>query len=460
MRWLCGVFVCLLFLFVGLCGSCLLAHDTPSATPEDNLVSFHREVMPILRIHCVSCHKPGKLKGGLDLTTHAAILSGGATGPVIQPGDAKGSRLIETIHGDAPEMPKESEPLLPQEVERIRRWVAQGATEDEAVSHRSQRPSEPPVYHSLPAVHAMAFSPDGSLLAVPGRHEILLHQADGTAVVSRLLGDSPRLVSVVFSNDGALLVASGGAASEFGEVQIWDVAKREIVRSIKGSNDSFYGVSISRDNRHVAVGCADKLVRVFDVADGVERMRCDNHLDWVFGSAFSNDGARLATISRDKATKLIDVATGHLIDDINRTRDPLICMARHPIDELVATGGTEGKIRLFRMQPRGGRLAEGDNKEESFVREFEHMGSPIQTIAFSPDGSQVACGASSGEVRVFKVENGGRIAQIRSAQGPVFSIAFSSDGARIATGGYDGRIRTYNASSGQPIQDFASVPIP
>jgi WD40 repeat protein len=254
-------------------------------------------------------------------------------------------------------------------------------------------------------------------------------------------------------------VASGGAASEFGEVQIWDVAKRELVRSIKGSSDTFYGVSITRDNRQVAVGCADKLVRVFNVADGVEVMRCDNHLDWVFGSAFSNDGMRLATISRDKAAKLIDVATGHLIDDINRTRDPLICLARHPIDDLVATGGTEGKIRLFRMQPRGGRLAEGDNKEESFVREFEHMASPIQKIAFSPDGSAVACGAASGEVRIFKTESGQRVVQINSGHGPVFALGFSSDGTRIATGGYDGRIRFYNSSNGEAIQDFASVAI-
>lgn len=450
-RLLCSAFVVIALLDFGTSGSCAIANDAP--------VSFHRDVMPILRINCIACHKPGKLKGGLDLTTHTALLAGGDAGPAIKPGDADGSRLIETICGDEPEMPQESEPLLPQEVELIRRWVAQGAKVDEPASNHSRRPAEPPVYESLPAVHSLAFSPDGGLLAVPGRYEIVLHQADGSAIVSRLPGDSPRLESVAFSHDGTLLVASGGAASEFGEVQIWDVAKRELVRSIKGSNDTFYGVSITRDNRQVAVGCADKLVRVFNVADGVEVMRCDNHLDWVFGSAFSNDGMRLATISRDKAAKLIDVATGHLIDDINRTRDPLICLARHPIDDLVATGGTEGKIRLFRMQPRGGRLAEGDNKEESFVREFEHMASPIQTIAFSPDGSSVACGAASGEVRIFKTESGQRVVQINSGHGPVFALGFSSDGTRIATGGYDGRIRFYNSSNGEAIQDFASVAI-
>ncbi len=431
-----------------------------SSIAKDDIVSFHREVFPILRTNCIACHKPGKSKGGLNLTTHAALLKGGDDGQVISSGDAPASRLIETICGDEPEMPKESEPLLPREIDLIKRWITQGAIEDAPVSTGTRRPAEPTIYRSLPAVHSLSFSPDGTLLAVPGRHEILLHHADGSDVVSRLAGDSPRLESVTFSKDGTLIVACGGAISEFGEVQIWDTHRRELIRSIKGSNDSFYGVSISPNNQQVAVGCADKLVRVFNISDGVEAMRCDNHLDWVFGTAFTNDGLRLATVSRDKAAKLIDIASGHLIDDVNRSRDPLICLTRHPIENLMAIGGSEGKIRLFTMEPRGGRLSEGDNKEESFVREFEHMAAPIQSIAFSPDGINVACSALSGEVRIFKTENGQRVAQIKGGQGPVFAVAFTADGKQVAAGGYDGLIRYYNTHNGEAVKEFNSVPLP
>jgi len=431
-----------------------------SSKGNDEIVSFHRDVFPILHTNCIACHKPGKSKGGLDLTTHAALLKGGNDGQMIKTGDAPGSRLIETICGDEPEMPKESEPLLPREIDLINRWITQGAVEDAPVDTRTRRPAERISYRSLPAVNALSFSPDGTLLAVPGRHEILLHHADGSGVVSRLAGDSPRLESVTFSKDGTLIVASGGAVSEFGEIQIWDTHRRELIRSIKGSNDTFYGVSISPNNQQVAVGCADKLVRVFNIADGVEVMRCDNHLDWVFGSAFTSDGLRLATVSRDKAAKLIDIASGHLIDDVNRSRDALICLSRHPIEDLMATAGTEGKIRLFKMEPRGGRLSEGDNKEESFVREFEHMASPIQAIAFSPDGINVACSALSGEVRIFKTENGQRVSQIKGGYGPIFALAFTADGTQVAAGGYDGRIRFYDMNNGEAVKEFNSVPLP
>lgn len=430
-----------------------------SSHAKDDIVSFHREVLPILRTNCIACHKPGKAKGGLDLTTHAALFRGGDDGQVIELGDAAASRLIETICGDEPEMPKESEPLLPREIDLMKRWIEQGAIVDAAGEVGTRRPTEPTIYRSLPAVHSLSFSPDGSFLAVPGRHEILLHHADGSGVVARLAGDSPRLESVTFSKDGTILVACGGAVSEFGEIQIWDTHRRELIRSIKASNDTFYGVSISPNNQQVAVGCADKLVRVFNIADGIEVMKCDNHLDWVFGTAFTNDGLRLATVSRDKAAKLIDVASGHLIDDVNLSRDPLICLTRHPIENLVATGGAEGKIRLFKMEPRGGRLSEGDNKEESFVREFEHMASPIQSIAFSSDGIHVACGALSGEVRVFKTDNGQRVVKIHVGRGPIFAIAFTADGKQVAAGGYDGRIRYYNTSTGEAVKEFDSVPL-
>ncbi len=430
-----------------------------SVTAQEEPISFHREVLPIFRANCIACHKPGKSKGGLDLTTYAALLRGGDGGLMIKAGDAPASRLIETICGDEPAMPRDGDPLTRSEVELISRWILEGAVADPSFDTGTRRPAEPPRYRALPASHALAFSPDGSWLAVPGRHEILLHHADGSGIASRLAGDSPRLESLAFSKDGTLLVACGGAVSEFGEIQIWDMASRELRRSIKTSSDSFYGVSLSPDNRLVAVGGADRLVRVFNIADGSEVMRCDNHLDWVFGTAFTNDSLRVATVSRDKAAKLIEIASGRLIDDINQTRDPLNCLVRHPIDDLIATGGMEGKIRLFRMEPRGGRLAEGDNREESFVREFEHMASPIQAIAFSPDDHFIACGGISGEVRIFRTENGERVCRISGGPIPVFAIAFTSNGEQLAAGGPDGQIRIYSAMNGEAVKAFDSVPI-
>lgn len=423
-------------------------------------VSFAREVWPVLRANCVSCHRPGKLKGKLDLTTMAALVKGGKHGAVVKAGQPSDSPLVMEVSGDEPEMPPEGAPLTEAEVAVLSRWVAEGAVDDtppEGLGTR--RPDQLPLYHALPAVPALAFSPDGSLLAVAGHHEIILHRGDGSAITARWLGNSPRIESLAFSRDGKFLAAGGGAPSEFGEIQIWDVAAGTLVRSIRAGPDTLYGVSWSDDGTRLAVGGADKLVRAFDAVSGAPLMQCDNHLDWVFGTAFAHDGSKLVSISRDRGVKLIDVASGHLIDDAARPREPVLALARHPQEDLVAFTGTEGKVRLHRMAPRGGRLKEGDDKEESAVREFEHMATPLHAVAFSADGTRIACGGQSGEVRVFLTDSGKRESTLPPASGSIFTLAFHPTDNRLATAGSDGQIRFYDTTNGHLLKSFPSVPL-
>ena len=440
-----------LFLIAALLAGHACAADAP--------VSFFRDVVPILRANCNGCHRPGKAKGGLDSTTHAALMKGGKHGDSVKPGSVDGSRLWKNIIGDEPEMPKDADPLTKEEIAIIGRWIATGAKDDTPADGGLHRLAAAPVYRSLPAVTALAWSPDGTLLAVAGHHEVLLHAADGSRIVARLPGESSRIESLAFSPDGKVLAVAGGVPSEYGQVQIWDVAERKPIRTIQVTKDVVYGVSLSPDGKRVAVGATDKLVRVFNVADGAEVMRCDNHIDWVFGTAFSMDGKRIVSASRDKAIKLIDAMSGKLIDDVSKPREPLVCLARHPKEDLVAAGSADGAIRLFRMEPRGGRLAEGDDKENSFVKELERLPDAVTALAFSADGTRLAVVCSGGETRWFSIPEYKRIAMVKAGENALFAVAISPDGQRIATAGYDGKVRVFGAAKGEPLQTFDAVPL-
>ena len=434
--------------------------DVSESSKPTGGVSFSREVWPVLRANCVSCHRPGKLKGQLDLTSMAALIRGGENGEVLIKGAPADSPLVAVVSGDEPEMPPEGAPLTAAEVDLLSRWVSEGAVDDTPVEGLgTRRPEQLPVYNALPAVPALAFSPDGSILAVAGHHEIVLHRSDGSAIIGRWLGNSPRIESLAFSLDGKFLAACGGAPSEFGEIQLWDVAAGTLVRSIRAGSDTLYGVSWSDDGTRLAVGGADKLVWAFDAASGARLMQCDNHLDWVFGTAFAHDGSKLISISRDRGVKLIDMASGHLIDDAARPREPVLALARHPLEDLVAFTGTEGKVRLHRMAPRGGRLQEGDDKEESAVREFEHMATPLHAVAFSADGTRLACGGQNGEIRLFLTESGKREATIPSAGGPIFTLAFHPQEHYLASAGSDGQVRFYDTTDGHLMKTFGAVPL-
>src|SRR5437773_10738764 len=77
---------------------------------------FKDRVAPILKKRCVECHNPKKSRGGLDLSTRAALLRGGDQGDAVVPGKAEKSLLIEQIAGPKPSMPQQGSPLSTQEI--------------------------------------------------------------------------------------------------------------------------------------------------------------------------------------------------------------------------------------------------------------------------------------------------------------------------------------------------------
>ncbi len=99
------------------------------------LVSFSREVMPILAMVCSGCHGlPSESPAGdLSLRSYAALMEGGNLGRVIQPGDPEGSPLMAFIDGRRPpaeRMPMNAPPLRREQIDVIRRWIAEGAKDD------------------------------------------------------------------------------------------------------------------------------------------------------------------------------------------------------------------------------------------------------------------------------------------------------------------------------------------
>ena len=95
---------------------------------------------------------------------------------------------------------KNAEPLHETDIELLRRWIAEGAKDDSPVGSVSGYTMDnPPTYAMPPVVTSMDFSPDGTSLAVTGFHEALIHKADGSGLLARLVGLSERIESVCFS---------------------------------------------------------------------------------------------------------------------------------------------------------------------------------------------------------------------------------------------------------------------
>jgi hypothetical protein len=100
------------------------------ALAAEGKVDFARDVEPLLKRNCVTCHSETLPQAGLALTTRAAVLKGGASGPALVPGDSAASLLLKRVAGalDLPRMPMGLPPLTDAEIATLKQWVAEGAS--------------------------------------------------------------------------------------------------------------------------------------------------------------------------------------------------------------------------------------------------------------------------------------------------------------------------------------------
>ena len=99
------------------------------AMGQDGSADDVLRVQSILHDRCHSCHNPRLLQGGLSLQTLADVLKGGASGPALVPGSSRESLLFQRVSGaKEPRMPFRKEPLGPQDLALLGRWIDQGAS--------------------------------------------------------------------------------------------------------------------------------------------------------------------------------------------------------------------------------------------------------------------------------------------------------------------------------------------
>ena len=93
-------------------------------------VDFNADIRPILNTKCISCHGGVKETAGFSLFSREDALSKTDSGkPAIIPGDPDNSELMRRLVSEDPEerMPYHAEPLSPEEIDKLGKWIEQGA---------------------------------------------------------------------------------------------------------------------------------------------------------------------------------------------------------------------------------------------------------------------------------------------------------------------------------------------
>ncbi|MFD5819363.1 WD40 repeat domain-containing protein, partial [Streptomyces sp. NPDC127038] len=205
-------------------------------------------------------------------------------------------------------------------------------------------------------VIAVAFSPDGALLAISGTHGAvqLWNPATQEPVGKPLTAHSGPVTAVAFSPNGTLLAAGGGID---GAVQLWNPATQEPVgKPLTGPSGEVIAVAFSPDGTHLATSSTTG----FDGTHGVVWLwnlatqkpvgkPLTGHSGEVIAVAFSPDGTLLATGGTDSAVQLWNPATQEPVGKpLTAHSGPVTAVAFSPNGTLLAAGGgIDGAVQLW-----------------------------------------------------------------------------------------------------------------
>ena len=315
---------------------------------------------------------------------------------------------------------------------------------------------------------ALAFSPDGSRLAVISSLGVWLYELETFDALALLTEHAEAVDGMAFSPDSTKLAVASSpdrikldSASHLrtGTIKFWHPETGQNLATFQQEKGGFGTVAFSPGGTKL-VGTGFGGIRLWNVETGrqLNTLR-DKEVDDV---AFSPDGRILAGTSvsvvnqmQVGVVKLWDVETGRILNTLTATQYAKLgkpkervrrvnSVAFSPDGKILASGSaSDGTVKLW-------EVATGKN-----INTFTEIpgDGDAMSVAFSPDSTKLAVGSAEG-ITLLEVLTGQQIYTRRHVNGlpemAVFSVAFSPDGRMLASASWAG-VKLWDVSTGENI---------
>jgi WD40 repeat protein len=300
----------------------------------------------------------------------------------------------------------------------------------------------------------MAFSPDGSRLAVLLKSEASLWETSTGKLLRPLKGAEGDLYRIDYSADGKTIVAGG---SDF-KIYVWAADSGKLIQTFTRHPRNDGGITALRiraDGKTVLSACSDFFGR-----EGVD------HRAYLWQVGKENEailltGSKTGTTSIDLSKDEKILITHSIGDNVVRFRNP------ETGEETGSQDLGKLKARFVKISPDGKRFMSGGF--EPTLRLWDIAGgAPVlraseqlrSILAVRPDGGVYATVSAGRTVQLWEDAKKEAVRKLEGAGETIVSLAFSPDGKRIVAGLQDGSLAAWDAATGaaQPLSGKQEAP--
>lgn len=248
----------------------------------------------------------------------------------------------------------------------------------------------PPIFSGNLPVYALAFNPDGTLLATSNMD--ILDTETGERLC-QLVGHTDRVTANAFRPQGTYLAT----ASYDQTVKVWDLRDCETlltpIANLIGHEDRVEGITFSPDGRQIASVGRDRIVRIWDLSSGTEELNWSSD-NTITGVAFNYDGTHLAVSDQEGTINLWDItsATPQITHSLSGHTGAVFDIDISPDGKFIASAGSDGAGKVW-------DLATG----EEFYTLYGHLG-VATSVEFGPDGTWLVSSGKDGVVRGYTLQ--------------------------------------------------------
>jgi WD40 repeat protein/serine/threonine protein kinase len=292
-------------------------------------------------------------------------------------------------------------------------------------------------------VFSVAFSPDGRQIVTAGL-EGLKTWAVGSS--QGALGTKPGSMAVAISSDNRRILSGGtyqadDVPTEFNEEspEIWDPDTGHRLATLTGHSSAISSAAFSPDGRWVVTASKDRTARIWESTTGKQSVQLDGHKGTVNSVAFSPDGERVFTGSHDGTARMWSWAAQRVLFEIREHQDSVTSVGFLKDGTQIVTGSLDGTVKIWKAA----------NGQKICTLKSPQM-SRILSVSFSPDGKWVI-GGGFGNAVIWNVATGAELQRLMGDNTPVNSVAFSPDGLRVITGSLAGTARVWEAATGEEL---------